>query len=409
MVRTVPLAVLLLACAETASAFTAPSLLAATRARTAAGPRLCMLTAKNDGSVVSMLPVLKMGGAAAGRAAGSSKVGLRLAPSDSYLNSLNAGGAGGGNKYNGGGGGGGGGGGDDNNNLPAEIVAILGAKNIAASALPKDLAAAVVAGRVGAAEIAAWAELQAGVFRKIFAAMDPSGGIRNRIMANDRFMLVMLLELGIGCVSKMAAEWRERNSRGAFWKELDFVASDMALEIIGDFALVYLLSPASAVRAPAVAGVGKMVGALPAHFMAKGSFTAAQRAGALVYKGVLFWMVGLTASIIGHTTTVTLMKARGADTSALAPVLDNSIQWANFMGVSSNLRYQLVNGWEAHLLPQLPLNKALDTLVTFAVRFGNSYVGGEMWIWWARFVGLQGDKPDKDKKRRRRDERNKRN
>ena len=36
----------------------------------------------------------------------------------------------------------------------------------------------------------------------------------------------------------MAAEWRERNSRGAFFKELDFVASDMALEVIGDFTLV---------------------------------------------------------------------------------------------------------------------------------------------------------------------------
>ena len=42
-------------------------------------------------------------------------------------------------------------------------------------------------------------------------------------------------------VALQAAEWRERNSRGAFWKELDFVASDMALEIIGDFTLVGLV------------------------------------------------------------------------------------------------------------------------------------------------------------------------
>jgi hypothetical protein len=56
---------------------------------------------------------------------------------------------------------------------------------------------------------------------------------------------------------------------------------------------------------------------------------------------------------MGHTTTVTLMKARGADTSAMAGVWDNSVQWGNFMGVSSNLRYQLVNGWEARLLPLL--------------------------------------------------------
>lgn len=40
----------------------------------------------------------------------------------------------------GGGGGDSGGGGDDNSNLPANIVAILSGKNIAASALPKDIA-----------------------------------------------------------------------------------------------------------------------------------------------------------------------------------------------------------------------------------------------------------------------------
>ena len=217
--------------------------------------------------------------------------------------------------------------------------------------------------------------------------------------ANDRFMLVMALELAIGCVSKMAAEWRERNSRGAFWKELDFVASDMALEIIGDFTLVYLLSPAAATAAPATSGIGKMISSLPAYFLAPGAFSVAQRGGAILYKGALFWMVGLAASMIGHGATVSLMKSRGVDVSAMASVLDNSIQWGNFMGVSSNLRYQIVNGWEARLLPLLKLNALLDTFVTFSVRFGNSYCGGEMWIWWARTVGLQGDKAnEKDKK-----------
>ena len=86
-------------------------------------------------------------------------------------------------------------------------MAILSAKNIAVSALPKDVAAAVMAGRVGASEVSAWAAMHTGIFRKFFAALWPGAGFRNRIMANDRFMLVLLLELGIGCVSKMAAGW----------------------------------------------------------------------------------------------------------------------------------------------------------------------------------------------------------
>ena len=70
------------------------------------------------------------------------------------------------------------------------------------------------------------------------------------------------------------------------------MASDMALEIIGDFTLVYLLSPYAATVAPAATGLAKTVGQLPAHFLAPGAFTAAQRAGALVYKGAMFWLVG---------------------------------------------------------------------------------------------------------------------
>jgi hypothetical protein len=43
---------------------------------------------------------------------------------------------------------------------------------------------------------------------------------------------------------------------------------------------------------------------------------------------------------------------------------------------------------------RLQVNQAVDTFITFSVRFANSYLGGEMWIAWARFVGLQGDKPE---------------
>jgi len=401
---------LLLAFAHT-HAFTVP-MMAAPRF-SPSGSRLHMMAAGPEKSAFSLPPAaLKLSGPAGSRtgfscmpSAAAKRVPLRMAPASGYLESLNKGGSGGGGKQSGGGGGGGGGGGDDGTNLPANIVLLLASKNIAARALPKDISAAVIAGRVGATEVAAWADMQNGIFRKIFASLWPGEGFRNRIMANDRFMLVLLLELGIGCVSKMAAEWRERNSRGAFWKELDFVASDMALEIIGDFTLVYLLSGASVTRAPAVAGLGKLIGGLPAHFMATGAFSAAQRAGTLVYKGAMFWMVGLAASLIGHSSTMTLMQARGADTSAMAGVWDNSLQWGNFMGVSSNLRYQLVNGWEARILPMIKVNAAIDTLLTFSVRFGNSYLGGEMWLWWAKKTGLQGDKSqeraqDKKKKKR---------
>ncbi len=60
------------------------------------------------------------------------------------------------------------------------------ARNIAASALPKDIAAAVVAGRVGATEVAAWAALYKGIFRKLFAALWLGPGVRNRCTSGAR-------------------------------------------------------------------------------------------------------------------------------------------------------------------------------------------------------------------------------
>ena len=38
----------------------------------------------------------------------------------------------------------------------------------------------------------------------------------------------------------------------------------------------------------------------------------------------------------------------------LAPVLDNSATWGGFMALSTNLRYQLVNGIEERVLVSLP-------------------------------------------------------
>lgn len=81
---------------------------------------------------------------------------------------------------------------------------------------------------------------------------------------------------------------------------------------------------------------------------------------------------------MGHTTTVTLMKARGADTSAMAGVLENSVQWGNFMGVSSNLRYQLVNGWEARLLPLIKVGTGV--IPHLCARWGGSKREFSAWL-----------------------------
>lgn len=74
----------------------------------------------------------------------------------------------------------------------------------------------------------------------------------------------------------------------------------------------------------------------------------------------------------------------------LAPIIPTSLAWGGFMMASSNTRYQMVNGIEQRLLdPLLGGNAPLLTAVTFALRFGNCYVGGWHWLPWAKMWNIQ--------------------
>lgn len=90
--------------------------------------------------------------------------------------------------------------------------------------------------------------------------------------------------------------------------------------------------------APPTAGAAGAVAKLPSFFLQKGAFTAQQRAACLVYKAACFWCVGFLTSAVGHSATKALIEARGESTSHMASVIDNSVQWGNFLGVSSNIR-----------------------------------------------------------------------
>ena len=73
----------------------------------------------------------------------------------------------------------------------------------------------------------------------------------------------------------------------------------------------------------------------------------------------------------------------------LAPVLPTARAYAAFMAGSSNTRYQLVNSFEANVLPALPGPASLKAATSFVLRTGNNYVGSANWIWWAKFNKLQ--------------------
>ncbi|BDA50342.1 Protein RETICULATA-RELATED 4, chloroplastic [Coccomyxa sp. Obi] len=279
--------------------------------------------------------------------------------------------------------------------------------------LPQDLQDALARGTMSGAELQQWLKLAARPLLGPLCALWPA--FRDRVLGNPRFLLVLMVEEVIGCTAKTIAEYRVRKQN--FWKEIDFVMSDLSLEIIGDFAIVWLLSPKKTFGAAPTSAIGKIASQLPGHALQIGRFSLAQRLGTMLLRGSQFFAVGCLASGLGHSLTMHLVKQKKAAILALkesdkakakkegtlallplldeepgkelAPVWDNSIAWGGFMATSANLRYQLVNGIEDRLLASLVPNKLANNALTVLMRFGNTALGSAHWIWCAQKLGLQ--------------------
>ncbi|CAK9184312.1 unnamed protein product [Ilex paraguariensis] len=73
------------------------------------------------------------------------------------------------------------------------------------------------------------------------------------------------------------------------------------------------------------------------------------------------------------------------------PLLKSAALWGVFLAVSSNTRYQVINGLE-RLVEASPLAKQVPPVAlvfTFGVRFANNIYGGMQFVDWARWSGVQ--------------------
>lgn len=144
-----------------------------------------------------------------------------------------------------GGGGGGGGGGKDDNGLrtgdagdgggdaedgedtASAAAAALAAQKLTTGALPMDMQVALAKGALSPADIAKFAKvIQMPVLGKFARKWRP---LRERLMGSDRLLFTLLAEEAIGLTAKTSAELKAR--KDMFWKEIDFVISDLALEV----------------------------------------------------------------------------------------------------------------------------------------------------------------------------------
>ncbi|XP_027908669.1 protein RETICULATA-RELATED 4, chloroplastic-like [Vigna unguiculata] len=309
----------------------------------------------------------------------------------------NGGGHGGGHGH----GGHGGGGGDEEHSSEGknEALMVVVEAGRALDSVPADLATAIKEGKIPAAVVTRFLELEKSAF---FRWLLQFPGFRERLLADDLFLAKVAMECGVGVFTKTAAEYDRR--RENFFNELEIVFADVVMAIIADFMLVYLPAPTVALRPPLAGTAGpiaKFFHGCPDNAfqvaLSGTSYSLIQRIGAIVRNGSKLFAVGTASSLVGTAMTNALINAKKAVEKSSegeienVPILSTSAAYGVYMSISSNLRYQVVAGIiEQRLLePMLHQHKLILSALCFAVRTGNTYLGSLLWVDYARWIGVQ--------------------
>ncbi|PRQ42645.1 hypothetical protein RchiOBHm_Chr3g0459911 [Rosa chinensis] len=221
-------------------------------------------------------------------------------------------------------------------------------------------------------------------------------GWRSRVAADPQFPFKVLMEEVVGVSSCVLGDMASRPNFGL--NELDFVFSTLVVGCILNFTLMYLLAPSLSASA---ATLPSIFASCPAsHMFEPGSFGLLNRLGTLVYKGAVFAGVGFAAGLAGTALSNGLIKLRKKmdpefeTPNKPPPTLLNAVTWAIHMGVSSNLRYQTLNGVEYALGKGLPPLAFKSSVVV--LRCLNNVLGGMTFVLLARLTGSQSaaEKPE---------------
>lgn len=213
-----------------------------------------------------------------------------------------------------------------------------------------------------------------------------------RVAADPQFPFKVLMEELVGVTACVLGDMASRPNFGL--NELDFVFSTLVVGSILNFVLMYLLAPTAGVAAAASSAAK----ALPSHMFEPGAYSLGSRVATIMSKGATFAVVGFAAGLAGTAISNGLIAMRKRmdpvfeTPNKAPPTLLNAATWALHMGVSSNLRYQTLNGVE-YLLGKVAPAPVFKVSVV-ALRCMNNVLGGMSFVLLARLTGAQkSDKP----------------
>uniref|UniRef100_A0A2C9V9C5 Uncharacterized protein n=1 Tax=Manihot esculenta TaxID=3983 RepID=A0A2C9V9C5_MANES len=233
-------------------------------------------------------------------------------------------------------------------------------------------------------------------------AMKSCSMLRNRMLADPSFLFKIGTEIVIDSCCATFAEIQKRGKD--FWAEFELYVADLLVGVVVNVALVGMLAPYVRIGQPSASKgfFGRLLhayGSLPSSvFEAERPgcrYSVQQRIATYFYKGVLYGSVGFACGIIGQGIANLIMTAKrikkSEDDIPVPPLVKSAALWGVFLAVSSNTRYQIINGME-RVVEASPLAKQVPLVAmafTVGVRFANNVYGGMQFVDWARWSGVQ--------------------
>ncbi|GAB2300793.1 Protein RETICULATA-RELATED 3, chloroplastic [Dionaea muscipula] len=216
-------------------------------------------------------------------------------------------------------------------------------------------------------------------------------GWKSRVAADPQFPFKVLMEELVGVTACVLGDMASRPNFGL--NELDFVFSTLVVGSILNFALMYILAPTLGSSSSSSALPWIFASCPSGHMFEPGPYGLLDRYGTFVYKGIVFAGVGFAAGLVGTAVSNGLIAIRKKmdpnfeTPNKPPPTLLNAFTWALHMGLSSNFRYQTLNGIEFVMAKAVP--PFVFKTSVLVLRCLNNVLGGMSFVVLARITGSQ--------------------
>lgn len=296
----------------------------------------------------------------------------------------------------------------------AEIARVMNAAGRKRDALPQDLQKGLDLGLVSPETLQNFFDLEQ--YPLIAELIHRFQGFRERLLADPKFLHRLAIEEALSITTTLLAQYERR--KGRFFEEIDYVLTDTIRGSVVDFFTVWLPAPTLSFLSQSdnssvpenLELLKSLVGFFPDNAFQKSTvgtiWSTNQRFASVLVGGLKLAGVGFISSIgAGSVSTIlyAVRRAFGADVTLekkqkRTPLLKSAVVYGSFLGISANLRYQIIAGLVEHRLTDYLLSYYNDPLLpnalSFVVRTVNSYWGTQQWIDLARYTGLQPRKSE---------------